>query len=261
MLERTHPRVRGRKRFLRPRGSFYPTQLGAKLSAWLRLAASTPNAGEYDVVVDVLNSNPTSQTDADRKPAASTAANGLPVADWDGTDVLVWPVHASNNQVDNTGFALWMKLTGVAAANVSIVELAGGTSATKLSMQVENAKARATAYISGNNGRTLTSTGNVFSAGVWAFYRLAYVSSIGGDLCLKLYVNEVAVTGSYTNTGAGGTLGVLPTVTGNVLLGGQSNSDTPFFSPIGSFGPNIYCIAGDLTAAEGAALMAFDRPT
>src|SRR5262245_38220476 len=94
--------------------AFSPLQSG-KVSGWLRLAASTAVAGEYQTVVDVLNAAaPMAQTDSDRYPAAATSTNALPVATFDATDVMLWPESPSRTSTTKAGLWLWYKPATVA---------------------------------------------------------------------------------------------------------------------------------------------------
>ncbi len=68
---------------------------------------------------------------------------------------------------------------------------------------------------------------------------------------------------TYGNLGAGGTLGVLPSPTGNALIGGSTNTDTPV-QPLANgsqLGPNLPALTANWNAAQIAAFLAFEAPT
>lgn len=246
---------------------FSPDQVTA-VSAWLRLAASTAVAGEYATVVDVLNSNPTSQTDAARKPAAATAANGLPVMTYDATDMLVWPVAASNNSTTKWGIAFWFKPSASASTQhfFSGYDDAGGASAKRIQFFEQATSAiAASIYISGSNGRKGLTSNNVLTNGTWAFVTLLYNSSgATEDDKLKIFVNCVNLGPlTFSNVGIGGTLGDMVSITGNYIIGARNDSGAPT-QPLANnsqIGPNIYVFDAIPSTAELTALMNFEIPT
>ena len=244
---------------------FDPRDSG-KISAWLRLSASTISSGEYDTVVDVLNSNPTSQADTDRKPAATTAANGLPVMQFDGSDVLAWPLIAANNSTTKIGWAFWYNPASVAAVTqelLCVFDGTGGASARKLLFYQFGSAINAAAYINATDGRNGATASSVVAVGTWVWMRLAYDSSLGGDTNLKIYLNGSSQSLTYSNVGAGGTLTTLPSVTGNALIGSLANTDAGSGPLLNGalIGPNVFVLNADLTAAEEASLMNFEKPT
>jgi hypothetical protein len=242
-------------------GTFIPSQLGA-VTSWLRLAASTPVSSEYETIVDVLNSNPATQTDADRKPAAGTSGNGLPTMVFDGSDVISCPLISNNNHTATLGYWCWFKPASVATVQHLFSVVAPNSSAQKIDVYTNNAQVFVECYISGVNGR-FGRTGNVLTAGAWTNIYVQYDSSRGGDANLAIFIDKVSQSLTYGNLGAGGTLTTLPVVTGNYLFGGSTNSDTPT-QPIangGETGPNYYILGSNLTAGEQINLYDFERPT
>ncbi len=264
MLPPQHPYRRAQRRRAATTaraGGFSPQQAG--VSAWLRLAASTPVSSEYDAVTDVLNTNPTAQTDADRKPTATTAANGLPITTFDGTDVLTWSLAASNNATAAWGFALWFNPGSVAGSQAILSIRTAAASVNKLMIWLSGSKLAMDAYVSGNNGRRIESTTTTMVAGTWYWLRVAYDSAVGGDGCVSLYVDEALQAVTANNLGAGGTLGALPAPTGTALFGGVTDSDTPS-TPVqngGIYGPNWFILNAIPTAGQAANLQTFERPT
>jgi hypothetical protein len=258
---------RGLRSGLRANASaaFNPARL-SKISAWLRLQASTQSGGEWTNWADVLNSNPVAYNSA-RRPAVAAAANALPIATFNPASPVVgaWPLTAANNQTAKTGVALWMKPAVVTGgANQVIYMIAPGTGGANLQkfQVVQNNRTLVpwVAVTAGTaNGRQLT-TGNVLTVSTWAWVRLEYDSSRGGDANLKVYVNGADAGGAYSDIGAGGTLGTLATVTGNALMG-NFNDGSAVAPWSGDFGPNLFVLSDNLTAAEETALMNFERPT
>jgi len=247
---------------VRRMGGFYPTQNSA-VSGWLRLAASSQSGGEWTPsIVDVLNpGNPVTQTDVDRRAAVGAAANGLPTMVFDGTDVHVWPLSATiNNMTTKLGFWFWFNPSTV--SGVQAILGAGSLSTGKLLFYAVNAQVWCDCYISAGNGQT-AKTGNILSAGTWISLYAQYDSSRGGNPNIAIYANGVSQSLSFTAIGAGGTLTTLPQPTGSFLLGGNTDSDTPSI-PIangGQIGPNIFAFNDNLTAAQIAQLLAFEVPT
>lgn len=261
MLDRQHPRVtRARSKWLRVRGAFLPAQISA-VSAWLRLSQFT-DVGTLSIP-DLLSDNPATQATAGKKPVMGLSANGLVIADFQAANsqVLIWPLTATNNQTTKTGFACWLKPSDVAGTE-EIFAISDGASARKLQFIKENSRIGANILISGGDGRQFLSPVAALATGTWAWVRLAYDSSgaTEDDRC-KLYVNGTLQVTSKGNIGAGGTIGVLPTVTGNALIGGNHPTLANQAHLNATAGPNMFVIEGDITAAQDTALMNFERPT
>lgn len=238
--------------------------LDPALSAWLSLSASAQSGGEWTSIVDVLNpSNPVTQTDTDRRSAVGSSANGLPTMVFDGTDVHVWALDAAtNNRTDTQGYWLWFMPASVASVQHLVSLVSPTATAQKLDVYANNAQVFCECYISGVAGR-FGRTGNVLSAGEWSGVYIQYDSSRGGDANLAIFHNGASQSLTYGNLGAGGTLGALPTVTGSALIGGLTNSDTPS-QPIaagGQLGPNAYAFRSNLTDAQIAQYLSYQRPT
>jgi hypothetical protein len=242
--------------------AFSPYQVSA-VSSWLRLDASLESGGEWEEISDVLNgASPVTQGDSDRRSAVGTSANGYPTAVFDGTDVHVWPLTAANNGTTKLGFWIWFKPASVASVQHLVSIVSPTASAQKLDIYANNAQVFCECYISGTAGR-FGRTGNVLSAGAWRAIYVQYDSNRGGDANLAIFIGGVSQSLTYGNLGAGGTLTTLPVVTGNALIGGLTNSDTPS-QPIangGEIGPNLFAFSDNLTAAQIAALLLFEAPT
>lgn len=244
-------------------GGFSPAQVSA-VSSWLRLAASVESGGgEWEEIADVLAAgSPAVQTDADRLANAALSANNLPTAQFDGSDVYVWPLTSGNNATTKTGFWIWFKPGSVASVQHLVSIVSPTASAQKLDIYANNAQVFCECYISGVAGR-FGRTGNVLTAGAWTAIYVQYDSSRGGDANLAIFINGVSQGLTYGNLGAGGTLTTLPVVTGNALIGGLTNSDTPS-QPIannGELGPNLFSFTDNLTAGQIASFLAFEAPT
>lgn len=252
---------------------FSPTQVSA-LSAWLRLAASEATLGEYDNVTDVLTNNDAVQADADRKPAAATSANGLPVATFDGTDVWTWPIAASNHSTDKWELLLWVKPASLGAGQrVFACDTSGGATLSRLRVTLNTSGGvDVLVFITNSDGRQFSTPNSLVSAGAWSFLRIKY-DSLGAaeadtdglttDAKVRVFVGGTARALTGANVGAGGAIGALRTATGDNLIGAATNSDTPV-SPLlngGQIGPNVFVTNAALTTAQAAALMAFEAPT
>ncbi len=269
MLPRNHPFSRAQRRRAATAirsGGFSPAQVSA-VSAWLRLADSTQSGGEWTSITDVLNSNPVTQTDADRRTAVGTSVNGLPTMVFDGSDVHVWPLSATtNNRTDTLGFWLWFKPATVASAqrllNITVTTGAAVTFE-KLSIYANNRTLVCEVYITNATGRVGTTATKVLTAGAWTSIYVQYDSSRGGDANLAIYTDATARTLNYTNIGAGGTLAALQSPTGNCLIGGLNNVDATIqgITDEGELGPNLFALNANLTAAQITAMHSFEVPT
>lgn len=252
---------------------FTPAQV-SKVSAWLRLAASTITAGEYDAVVDVLNSNPTAQTDTDRKPAAATAANGLPVTTFDGSDMLLWTLAASNAST-----AAWELLGYIKPANVATTQriyaadTSSGASVNRLRVGINsNGGVNVLVFITNANGRTFDTPNSSLTAGVWTFLRVAYDSAktaecdtdgATADAKLRVFLNGTAQAITAGDVGAGGSIGALRAVTGTAIIGAANDADAPVAPLLNGtqVGPNIMIANAAVTTSEAAAIQGFEAPS
>lgn len=236
-----------------------------KLIRVYSLDHSTPNAGAWDVVLETGGAASITQATALRRPAQGTV-NGRNVAVYSGVSSLVMPLDASgtgNNQTTKFCYGLSVKPATVVDVQrlITIAFTSGVANAEKLHIYANNATLRAEIYMTNSTGRVLT-TGNVLTAGVRSTVWFQYDSSLGGDANAKFFVGATDVGGTFANLGAGATLGVLPTVTGNAIIGAFNNTNTPT-QPIangGEVGP--YIVAGNdvLTTAELTALQSLMNP-
>lgn len=242
------------------RGGFQPASLG-KVSAWLRLAASTQASGEWSSFVDVLNSNPTTNNAA-RRPAVDASANGLPVATYATNDCASWPIAASNYSTTEYGVAFWMK--PAAYGTISIFEVGNGTGGASVRAfeleLVSVQRMKFNVFDAANAAKTWQTPASTFpAADTWVWVR-THLSSAGATDADKgkFYVNGAAV-GSLTISGAG--TGILRSApTGNILLGNY-NDGAALQAYGGQLGPNLFVLNAELTAGEELALMNFEKPT
>jgi hypothetical protein len=232
---------------------FNPAGL-SKVSAWLRNAATSGAVSTWESMLDANDASGPSG----KEPVGG--AGGL--LTFATNDVMSWPLTAANNQTTKTGFACWIKQP----SNIleTIIRIGTGTlgaNVQKLAFFINTSRRlRFDAYISGADGRSFATPINVIPAAGTAFWvRFAYDSAGATEADrVKIYINGVSagvLTGS--NLGAGGTIGTLPTATGNALIG-NSNNGVAAQAFNGEMGPNFYCLSDDLTASEELNLMNFE---
>jgi hypothetical protein len=239
---------------------FNPGQL-SKISAWLRLAASSQSAGEWTSITDVINSNPAT-SNAARRAAVGSSANALPIATFATNDCWSWPLNASNNGTTHWGIGFWMRPASVGTGSLVLASICDGTagaSLKKVLLEQHFNALRFSAFSSGSNGRSLTISA-ALSASVWTWVRADWTSSRTGDDKLRVYVGGAQASGSYADVLAGPIPTDLLAPTGNALLG-NFNDGVAAGPYAGDLGPNLYSTGVDLTTAEDVALMNFERPT
>lgn len=246
-----------------------------KTKRYYRLASSTANAGEYDSIVEVNGGSPMTSSGV-RKPAASTSVNGLPVAVYDGTDVMLQPLESGNN-----GTASWWIFFRFKPADLGASQriysavgatLSGSASANRCRFQIVGGTGLVAwdVFVSGSNGQTYTSAA-AFAAGSWNDAYLQFDSSrtnefdsdgATADAKIRVCINSSFTALSKSAIGSGGTVTALNAATGNATIGGSNNSDTPV-SPIRNGGALGDILQGDtpLTSAELSAIRALDVRT
>jgi hypothetical protein len=197
------------------------------VGSWLRLAASTINAGHYDTVANVLvPGNPTNQTVAGRRPTATTSANGLPCASYDGGDYWLLPIVASNNDPAVFGLHLWIKLTNTGARQ-RLVAAFFGSAGPRVLFDIVGGGILIQAASVYPNGMQYEKT-NFLTVGVWTSL-LFMVNANGATNADKFWVKKdgVLVTGGTFYFQGTGDMSVLATSSGSYQLGASSESDTP----------------------------------
>lgn len=272
-LIRQYQGVDRRRRLIEAVG-FTPLEVPA-LASWFRLAdaASVITGSGYSSVRDILDpSNPAVQSTDGRRPINQSASNGLPVMSFTTNHVLAAPLTAARNGATFWGMAGWVRPTNVSGAKAigAVSGLPGGASAFKIIPYLSGSAVALIAYISGTDGRNAASPSAVVSAATWHFVTFEYDGSGATEADRNVItIGGVAQALTFSNIGAGGTTGALPTPTGNLLIGNQQDSgaaSTPF---VGLMGPNLYLFgskmagatSGLLTAAARTALMNFEVPT
>jgi hypothetical protein len=257
--------------------AFDPRESG-KVKRWYRLAASTPVSSEYETVEEVLGGTDLSQTDADRKPAAATAANGLPVATFDGTDVWMQTLESGNNGTAKWWMLMWVNPADLGALqrlyNCTLGGLGGSASATRMRISLNATTGRVSTdiFVSGNNGRNYVATSDGVSAAAWTAVYVQFDSSKtseadgdgdSADSKFRVALGTTFVGLTASDIGTGGAVSALLAATGTCEIAAVSNSDTPT-SPLrngGQLGPNLFFGDEPLTEAELANLLAFEAPT
>lgn len=256
----------------RRRGRFDPASVCA---AWYRLAASTPNAGEWDSIVDMKGGSPIVQSDTDRRLAVATSGNGLPIGIYDGTDVMRMPIGGNNFSTSKFGLMLALNLP-VTTTQYMFSMLAGSAGVHVLTWVVTSGKLQLIIYIGSNaNGRIYETPNTAMSAGTYKTPRLQIdmtksaeydTNGTTDDAKVRMFVDEVPQALTAANEGAGGSLTTLRTPTGGTpaaLFGAAADSDTPSGAVENGaiHGPNTYVMLVTPTVAQGAGLLGYDRPT
>lgn len=251
---------------------FSPSEVSV-VSAWLRLAGGTTVSGDYSSVPDVLTTNPATQGTAAQRPTSGTSANGLPVATFVASEPnqLSWPKAANNHGTAQWGIAYWVKMTAYNGASRYLFD-AGGTLATYDNMRIttfyNSSRNIAVEYFGqdtiGYNGRQGVAAGAGAVSGTWFWLRVQFDGSQGTEAGrLKVFVNEVEKSLTFSNVGTGGTPVALRTNAGNVpaIIGNFSDNLDNTLSMDGVLGPNVFVFNGSPTAAQATALMNFEAPT
>jgi hypothetical protein len=249
----------------------------SSVKRWYRLAASTPVSGEYSSVTEVLGGTAIVQTDADRNPAAATAANGLPVATFDGSDVWLQTLESGNNGTDKWWLFFWIKPADFGATQqlytATASGLSGSASVSRVRVDLAATSGKVSLYIFSStfSGRNYLTAGNL-TAAAWNCGYIQYDNSktnecdtTGSDADAKVRIAIGTTFQALTPSdfGSGGVPTQLASATGSVVLGGANDSDTPV-SPLrngGQLGPNLYNGDTSLTTAELAAIVGFEVPT
>lgn len=247
--------------------AFTPATVSA-VSAWLRLQNSSQSGGLWTNWVDVLNSNPATQSDTDRQPTVAAAANDFPIATYDGSSDCgpLWPLAASNNGETAWGMMLWIRPASVGTNNKRIAVIWDSGSAASVSKLLFQHDQQTVHFFGVSSAGALFDrvSSNVLSANVWHCIGVEY-NGAGTPSCV-LTLDGVAISSTLTGT--------IPAslrtgVTGSLIFGAFSNSDTPSDPFVGSFGPNCFVFnapmagvtSGLLTPEARLALANFEPPT
>ena len=250
-------------------------QLGGTLAvganpccSWLRLAASTPNAGKYDVIANVrVPSNPTNQVVSGRRPTAATSANSLPICNWSGSNILAWPIVASNNSTTKFGFSVWVKPVNLGSRQ-RLLHCSSGTNADRIILDIVGGGVGLTFMNTGAaNGRSWEKLSGL-TVNVWQFVRVQFDGTQSGDSnIMRVFVNEIEITSpTITVQGTGAPMTALhaPSTSLTYLIGGGVFDQDAVIAPLlnGTLtGPNWNFYDETPSAAQAQAFMNFDKPT
>lgn len=276
MFNRLHPRERERalRAMIAARsGGFNPSQLDI-IGAWYAMAASAPVSSEWETIVDVLGGASLTQTDADRKLASGTSANGLPIGTYDGSDCISMPLGANNFNTSKFGLSLWLSPASVTATQRIFSIFNNDAGVRVLTVDINNPGVLMVSVYIGSNldGRIYTTANGVLTAAAYNYPRLQLdmtrtnecdTTGDDADAKVRLFVGETALALTPSSFGTGGTLTALRSPTGSAIWGGTANLDTPG-APLlnGSIhGPNTFIWLDTPTAQQAANVMNFERPT
>lgn len=262
MLVSTHPRVRGKKPWLKPRGGFSPTQVSA-ISAWLRLQASAQSGGDWTSWVDVINSNPAAPIDPLRRPAVG-ASGSLPTAVFNGAvvDTIRWPNIAAINGTAKYGIWMRVKPTSVAGTQYVISNSlgTGGAGANKMTITLTAGGVLVATLYFGGVDKTLSSAGGAITTSAQSV-GFTYDNTAGAldTDKFKMFVGSSYISGTYSGAGVPG---LLPAPSGNTILGNYQDAAAGAVPFTGTLGPNVFHInGGHLTAQQLIDLDAFEAFT
>lgn len=247
--------------------AFDPRDSG-KVSAWLRFSQGTVTGSGFSSVPDVLNNNPAVQGTDSMRPASGTSANGLTIATFTN-DFLAWPlVNASNNQSTAWGIAMWVRCTPDGTVrrlwSIRLPGASGGASDNRIEICSDNNASRGIfvdiypTTVTARRGAVQAS----FAAATWTFLTVEYdgTQTAEADECVITTGGTVRTLAFSDAAGAPGDMpDALIQPTGNAHLGAQTTAGANPF--VGDIGPNVFILNARLTAAELAALAAFEAPT
>lgn len=235
-----------------------------------RLALSAPVAAEWETVVEAHGAAGLSQTNAARKPAQAFAANGQPVATFDGTDMWLMTLDAAgaggNNATAEWELHLWFKVADLAAGQrLFAVDTSTGADLSRLRVTVNTSGGvDVLVFITNANGRQFSTPNSVITAGAWAHLRLSYRAAGATEADkVKSWIGGAAQVLTGSDVGAGGTIGALRSATGTGVFCAANDSSTPT-SPLrngGQIGPTIVITDTVLTDAEALLVRTSEVPT
>jgi hypothetical protein len=270
-------RVAKRRRgIVRAGGGFNPLMV-PELSGWLRLAAGTIVSSAWSSIPDIKAGGAAVQGTAAQRPAASTQANGLPIATFDRTapNQLSLPLRSAYNGTTRWGFACWIKLPTLPGGTKYLMSFGGATgrydnAKVELAFDTTSRKVNVAFFgqdTTGYNGRQYTSANTTIPVASTAFFfRAQFDGSLGTEVLRhKAFVNEVDLTsgGAYSNIGTGGTPVALRPDAESVpiIIGNYTDNTDTSISLNAVLGGNAYFFTGSPSAANGAKLMGYDPLT
>jgi hypothetical protein len=241
---------------VRRRARFLPSHVS---NGWYRLQASAQSAGEWTSWKDV-SSSASVTFDPARQPAVEASSNGLPLANFAGTDQGVLALTAATSSTSRMGIWLRIKPTSIATANQYVIACSVNTGATDSRFLVQvlaTGILRLVLYQSTFVQRIFESAAGVISTAALQSVGFSYDKD-GATEADKV---KIFVGGSFiaaTPSGAG-VLGAIAAATGNMIIGdGRVVALSPF---TGRYGPNLLTLGRHLTTGELQQLESYDFPT
>jgi hypothetical protein len=242
-----------------------------------RMGSSTAVGGEWQTIVDILGGAAMVQNDTDRRLAAGTSANALPIGTYDGSDCMRMPLHAGNFNSSKYGVALWLRpadlgtqyLFSIISTDAGLTSLIFGiTTGGALWVEI---------YVGGNfSGRHYETAVGALALNTWAFARFQWDATLTDEFDatgsntnakLRVFVGEVAKPITVASSFGGGTaptaLRTPNLTTGAAIWGGVSDSDSPPGAVANGHrhGPCTYVFVATPTVQQAANIMAFEAPT
>lgn len=235
-----------------------PATSGA--SGWLRNDAV---AGDVTSWTEVLTANHATANVA-RAPTA-TAASGLTFTT---NDCMAWTLNATTFNTSYLGFYLWVKPDDV-ATNKTLVSISigtGGAFARCIILMFGTTSFMCDVFVAGTAGRRGIVAGQV-AAGTPRLWGVEYNNDkVGEANKLTLTRDGAVLAPTFSDLGAGGALGALPTATPGKALIGNFNDGAASNPMNGVIGRNLFSFTapmvgstvGLLTTAARNSLLALE---
>lgn len=225
-----------------------------KVTALLSFGGGTITGSGYSSVPDLLGGSPAVQATDARRPAAATAANGLPIATFTD-DFLSWPLSAANNSATLWGWAAWVKLANTTGNKFlfSIINTSGGANANKLTGLANGNQLRIDASSVDRHASVGTLDTN------WRFVYMGVDCAQATEATQVLMAIDAGAFDTVSFTAGTPWPATLPQPTGNMLIGAQTT--VPANPLVGSIGPLIWQFGAQLTLPELLAISQVAVPT
>ena len=225
--------------------------LDPAVAQWASLPASTPSSGKWATWKELRTGNHIVQPDTDRQPAAGNAANGVPIATFNGSNVLTYPITAANNSTRFWALIMRVKPTANLSTRQRILHIGFSAASPKVIVDLVSNTLEVTFYNSTTTGKQLVCAA-ALTANVYQSMRVQWNGDGANDAAkAKAFVNGVDQGGTITDVGSPGTMTDLtaPSVGNTILIGASNDSDTPSTALQSGFviGAHIYI----LSAASG----------
>jgi hypothetical protein len=241
---------------------FSPSNISA-VAQWYRVSTAVDaGSGLAMTVQDILGGAAMTQSTDARKPTIGTGAKGLATLAFTD-DAFAFPIAAVNNDATRAGIAFWFDFTTVDATSRRILTTDTGASASRFNFLFDNNAGRGL-YVNGYNGASFRRalTGPVLpTTGKHFIYFGIDCSKSPESAQVEIGIDGVLQTLTFANLGG---LNAWPsslnTPTGNwsafaLTSAGGANPT------VGSLYSSFFILNRQLTAAEHAALMAYEQPT